>query len=546
MGSTGHLIVINGKRSGELLPIHDRMSLGRGRSVDVRFLDRSVSRKHLAIAEDGGAFRVEDLGSSCGTFVNGQRISSAHLKDGDKLQIGETLLEFRSGLPRATRESAAVRFVTDTPVPEPSIQRVVDIDRLGWVQTADRKAAPRVVDALAMMYRIGNLLAAEREVHAVYRLVMDSLFEVLEADRGFLILQEEVDDTLRTVCARQGMQPSGEPLQSEITVSRTIVDDCIQRGVSVITSDAMFDERYKEGASVQLHNIRSVLCVPLRGQEMILGAIYIDSLATTGVFKEFDLELATAISTQGAIAIERHRLTQAVEETFMGTVRALVNSIEAKDRYTRGHSERVASLAFQIAQEMGLDPEEQQTLYLAAILHDVGKIGIDGQILKKTDRLTTEEYEIIKTHPTIGAEILSGIPNVERIIWIVEHHHERWDGSGFPDGIARDEISLPTRILSLADAFDAMTTKRPYRPAMSNEQALAELRRCADRFFDPAVVDAFESIVQDGRLQPLHTIFPGKRLPNPSKLVRGRQPVSRGAETEVYNLDSVSDLDLPE
>ncbi len=541
MASNGHLIVIAGKRAGEVLPFTDSMSIGRGKEVDVRFLDRSVSRRHLEIVAEGEGFRLSDLRSSCGTFVNGRRIDQVDLHEGDKIQIGETILEFHRGLPSPSRDSAAVRFVADQPFSEPQIERVVDTDRIKWIGRKGAKLTDaRVVEALSLMYRVGNQIHAQTDLKAIYPLVMDSLFELLVADRGFLILREAPEERLRVVAARQGMQSAAEPLQSEITISRTIVEDCMTRAVSIVASDARFDERYKEGASVQLHNIRSVMCVPLRTDREVLGAIYLDNRATAGVFREFDLELASAIARQAGVAIERIRLLQTVEETFMGTVSSLVASIEAKDRYTRGHSERVASLAIQIAQELGLEGEDLRTLYLGAILHDVGKIGIDGHILKKAEKLTPEEYDIIKTHPTIGGAILAGVPNVERIRWIVEHHHERWDGTGFPDGIAAEEIDLPTRILSLADAYDAMTSSRPYRPAMKVEHALDELRRTSGRFFDPKVVEAFERIVQDGRLQPLRAIFPGKKLPNPSDLVRrGGAPREHTTERAEF-LESVT------
>ncbi|MDB5299743.1 MAG: hypothetical protein JWO87_1406 [Phycisphaerales bacterium] len=179
---------------------------------------------------------------------------------------------------------------------------------------------------------------------------------------------------------------------------------------------------------------------------------------------------------------------------FFGTVRALTSSIDAKDRYTRGHSERVAVLAAQAAAAIGLPRKTVEQYHIAGLVHDVGKIGIPEAVLTKTGRLTPEEFEHIKKHPVTGYGILKDIPALSEVLPGVLHHHERWDGGGYPHKLVGGDIPLIGRVLALADTFDAMSSNRSYRPAMPRDQVLAEIRRCAGTQFDPALVPAFCSL----------------------------------------------------
>ncbi|MCZ7584032.1 MAG: HD-GYP domain-containing protein [Deltaproteobacteria bacterium] len=170
---------------------------------------------------------------------------------------------------------------------------------------------------------------------------------------------------------------------------------------------------------------------------------------------------------------------------------SFVTTLEAKDKYTEGHSRRVADTAVQTAQRMGWSAREQEELHLAGLFHDIGKIGIKESVLNKAGKLTPEEYEIIKTHVTIGVRILSQIPQFGRIARIVRGHHEFYDGSGYPDGLVGEAIPVGGRILAVCDAYDAMTSSRPYRAALSVEQAASILSRNRGTQFDTKIVDAF-------------------------------------------------------
>ncbi|MCC6129264.1 MAG: HD domain-containing protein [Acidobacteria bacterium] len=178
------------------------------------------------------------------------------------------------------------------------------------------------------------------------------------------------------------------------------------------------------------------------------------------------------------------------QELFLNSIRSLAAAIDAKDPYTRGHSERVARYSVIIAKEMSLPPEEIRKVRIAALLHDVGKIGIDDRILRKPTALTDDEFDVMKTHPVKGSLIMGHIPQLREIIPGMKHHHERWDGGGYPDGLMGEEIPFIARIVSVADTFDAMTTTRPYQKAMKTDFVVSRIRSFTGTRFDPAVVSA--------------------------------------------------------
>ena len=194
---------------------------------------------------------------------------------------------------------------------------------------------------------------------------------------------------------------------------------------------------------------------------------------------------------KAALAVENMALYESMIGNFYGMLKSLVNALEAKDPYTGQHSERVTHYALRIAQVMNCSTAEIESLQTVGYLHDIGKIGIADQILNKPAGLTPKEFELVKNHPIIGETIVSelGLSPEERAI--IRNHHERWDGMGYPDGLAQHDIPLLARIIMVADAFDAMTSKRAYRDARSRQQAMEELLKNGGKQFDPEVVSAF-------------------------------------------------------
>jgi putative nucleotidyltransferase with HDIG domain len=233
----------------------------------------------------------------------------------------------------------------------------------------------------------------------------------------------------------------------------------------------------------------SELGVAIRVGGEVWGVLNLEHL-DTHAFDADDVVFAELVATHLGAALDRARLATELEGTFMTTLAALSDALEHKDAYTAEHAREVERLAGRVGARLGLPEPELRTVRYAALLHDVGKIGIPGEILSKPGKLTEEEFEQIKQHTVIGARMLEPIPFFEQVHPLVRSAHERWDGRGYPDGLAASEIPLGARIICACDAFHAMTSDRPYRDAMPAVEAIAELRRHAGRQFDPAVVDA--------------------------------------------------------
>jgi HD-GYP domain-containing protein (c-di-GMP phosphodiesterase class II) len=237
---------------------------------------------------------------------------------------------------------------------------------------------------------------------------------------------------------------------------------------------------------------RELVVVPLLRDGVAYGLLFGgDKTDRSAHLSSVDSTLANALANSLAIFIENTMLYEDMQGMFFGTLHALTSSIDAKDSYTHGHSERVALLSRQLAAAHGLSPAEVDRVYISGLVHDVGKIGVPEAVLCKAGHLTQEEYDLIKLHPTIGAEILKDIRQMQDLVPGVLHHHERWDGGGYPARIGGKEIPLFGRLICLADSFDAMTSSRTYRQALTREQALNEIRRCASAQFDPELAATF-------------------------------------------------------
>lgn len=238
----------------------------------------------------------------------------------------------------------------------------------------------------------------------------------------------------------------------------------------------------------------TTLIIPLIVQKEILGVFYLVSDQKI-VYTPENLDFFHLLSETLSSGIFNSRLYTELESSYLATILAISNAIEAKDPYTRGHSERVARLCLEIAEEMGLSEQEKEHLKFAAILHDVGKIGISRELLTKHCSLEECEAEEIKSHPLHGVKILEPIPFLRPVIPAIKHHHENYDGSGYPDGLRGSDIPFKARILKIADAWDAMRSDRPYRKALPIEEAEEELLRNSGTHFDPSIVDAFLKIL---------------------------------------------------
>lgn len=253
-----------------------------------------------------------------------------------------------------------------------------------------------------------------------------------------------------------------------------------------------------EPKKIDSAKITAEIAVPLGFREQIVGVLYLGSEEPLYNFGTEEMDFLSRLADVISMAIFNGMLFQQMEESYFSTISALTNAIEAKDPYIRGHTERVMGYTMKIADRLGLSIQEKDHLRFAAALHDIGKIGLSPSILDKPGILNEEEWAEIRRHPLKGIDILSPIKFLIPIIPHILHHHERYEGSGYPNGLEGNRIPLYARILAVVDAFDAMTSDRPYRKALDIEAAKKELRKEAGSQFDPEIVEIFLKILEEG------------------------------------------------
>lgn len=234
-----------------------------------------------------------------------------------------------------------------------------------------------------------------------------------------------------------------------------------------------------------------MLMISLLRENKSLGILFGGDKMDGSHISSVDSKLCNSLVSSMSIFIENMMLYEDMHSMFMGTLHALTNSIDAKDNYTHGHSERVALMSRLLAEAAGLDAQQVERVYIAGLVHDVGKIGVPEAVLCKPGRLTEEEFGLIKLHPEIGAKILEDISQMKDLIPGVLYHHERWDGKGYPHNLRGKDIPIFGRLIGLADSFDAMSSNRTYRKALDHAQVLSEIKRCAGSQFDPELAEVF-------------------------------------------------------
>ncbi|MFH1621869.1 MAG: HD domain-containing phosphohydrolase [Candidatus Omnitrophota bacterium] len=256
------------------------------------------------------------------------------------------------------------------------------------------------------------------------------------------------------------------------------------------------NESYYQRINKEEYFSGSFISLPILAKDELLGIINIINKKTGKAFEKQDLYLINGIVAIGTVALKNIQLNKSIQEHYVNVIITLAKALDARDHYTKSHSENVEKSSVLIAKEIGLSNVEIEYIHKAALLHDIGKIAISDNILKKTTSLTNDEFEIIKNHPLCSEEIISSISFLGDSIKIVRHHHERYDGKGYPDGIKGGDIELGARIISVADSYDAMTSDRTYRKALSQEQAVQEIAKGKGTQFDPKVVDAFMELIK--------------------------------------------------
>lgn len=338
------------------------------------------------------------------------------------------------------------------------------------------------------LYKISEAMGSTIRLDFLLNLILETAIKELEADMASVLLLDEKTNRL--------IPQASLGVPSEIKKSGLLTgQDNISKWVIKNGRPRVFDkdEIGKRFFSQHLKkNIRSVIVHPLMAKGKVIGSlILIRSEEQISPFTTGQLHSLSIIASKAASAIENSRLYEELKESYMQTLTALANAVEARDIYTRGHTERVFYMAELLGKQMGWNEEKLWQVKMGGILHDIGKIGVPDAILNKAETLTPEEFEIMKQHPICGAKILEGISFLAPAVPYVLYHHERFDGRGYPFGLRNDRIPIQGRLMAVVDTFDAMTSDRPYRKAKSFKMALKEIRECAGTQFDPRIADMF-------------------------------------------------------
>lgn len=338
---------------------------------------------------------------------------------------------------------------------------------------------------ITLLYETSERLAENLNPSEVAKLIIDEVAKLIPADNISVLLLNEETGCLDAIAV---LGDQNDPKFS-FRADEGIKGEVLRSGKAEIVNDLSLDIRYVPGPMAQ----SSLICAPLKIKDRVIGLITastIDSVRYTA----HDLNLLCSLTFQAASAIENARLFDRLKKTFIATVNALAETVEKRDVYTAGHTRRVTDYSLSIGKILSLNEHDLENLTLAAILHDIGKIGVPDNVLLKAGRLTDAEFEIMKRHSIYGEEILNHIEGLKEIVSAVKSHHEHYDGNGYPDKLQGTKINLYSRIIAVADTFDAMTTDRPYRKALSNEIALQEIQDHSGNQFDPAVIAAFMNV----------------------------------------------------
>lgn len=351
--------------------------------------------------------------------------------------------------------------------------------------------------ALIPLFEISKLLVTEFDLAGLFRIITEVLVHEFSADRLSLMLTDESSGDL-LIRASHGLPPD-LAAKARRREGEGVSGLVLRHGKPLIISNGRHPDPEVMNALNQENMPVSSMAVPLIGKNKVLGVLNVSKFSVPP-FTTSDLQIATILSSQVVTAMENARLYDNLRENYLRTVQALVAAVEAKDPYTRWHSTNVAKYAVAIARDMGISPSHLEEIHIASILHDVGKIGISERIISKPDRLSREEFEIMKDHPAHGIRILDPIGFAPAIMSAIFQHHERYDGKGYPQGLAGEDINLAARILSVADTIDAMLSERPYRGMISGEQVLEELERESGKQFDPTVTESARRLIRNGLL----------------------------------------------
>lgn len=455
------------------------VAVGRDAVNGIVIDDPAASRFHLKVKRRGVSYIIQDLGSKNGTYLNGEKIVNSVLKNNDQLQIGTTTLTFvhSAKIAQNIEESLELDlkdFDNRPPLARGFLLRRVSPEQL--IETCEKKKenCQLIYNYHANLMIISTIENAGRQLVACAKLCLPSIVRMM------LFTWDSKAKHLLPIAHQEYEQEEG----GHFKINSEHLAQVINRQQVLFLSAAQ-------------SNI-AVLPMLLFGK--VVGLAHLEFAKAEQEQTFAALGMVQALLNRCAAHFEMLALSRALNRWSLSMVKSITRTLEEKDTYTMGHSERVGRYALAMAQVLGLDNTTKHNLLASALCHDIGKIGIPDSILKKSTMLRSDEYEEMKQHPVLGAEIIAHIPNSADFVSGILYHHERWNGTGYPEGLAGEDIPFFGRIIAIADSFDAMVSGRSYSGFMKEEEALAKLMTETD-LYDPEILEAFASAHQDKKIK---------------------------------------------
>ncbi len=345
------------------------------------------------------------------------------------------------------------------------------------------------IKELSALYEVGKSITSTLHLDKVLKIITKKSAKIMDASSSSLRLLNRSKDELTLKCA-YGFDNNSFRIKKSLKVGESIAGRVVKEAKPYVINDLQKERHYKYPHLLKQKGLRSLVTVPLAQGHRIVGVLSVYNKRPSK-YGEDDVRLLSMFAGQAAIAIENARLYEQAEKGYLNTIKTLSNIIDAKDRHTYGHSERVMKHCMDVADTLKLPRHEKDILKYASLLHDIGKIGIDVGILRKPSRLNNEEWNIMVMHPVLGSGIVEQISFLNDLAPIILRHHERYDGKGYPGKLKKDDIPLGARILAIVDAYESMVSDRPYRKSLSVKKAKQEILKGAGTQFDPQIAKSF-------------------------------------------------------
>ncbi|MBR3654475.1 MAG: HD-GYP domain-containing protein [Elusimicrobia bacterium] len=350
---------------------------------------------------------------------------------------------------------------------------------------------------LASIHEFGVTATGLLSKEEVAQTVVDTACSILHSNLASLMLINS-DNELYIISAK-GLSEKIRK-ETKMKIGEGIAGRVVSTGKYIFVENIETDVRFLRPNDEERYTSKSFISVPLKVKSKVIGVLNINSPKNKKQFTDRDLKLITILADQAAMRLDNIELFNNLQSFYFEMVQTLARAIDAKDAYTYDHADRARKYAKAIAVKMNLPYTIVRNIEYAALMHDIGKIGIADNILLKKEKLTEQEMKMLRTHPVIGNKILSPVKFLSPVAPMVLYHQEWYDGSGYPEGLAKEEIPLGARIVAVIDAYDAMTSDRPYRKAMPIKTAVKELKEGAGKQFDPKIVDIFINILKEEKL----------------------------------------------